>query len=266
MPIDYDRAYLRIKLNTEQHSVAEVATLLQVVDNLVSAPVWAGILDREFADRDESFAQAREILGSSADLPKAKRRFYPGFSRNFAYGRLADGFRDSELLEEPAGSNEPLDIGVQVGLNYWLKRVVRDADPNLYKRLFDAPGVSRLEHHSPLLLEVCVLLGATVAGVVLLTYGLLRAAAVSNRKEIENRIRRAEATSKEQEALQREIQTEMLSEVRDAIREQRKDDDFAVPESAVAAAVAIASPSVAELNSNPLIKNMTFGASFKVGE
>ncbi len=267
MPIDYDRAYLRVNLRSEQHSVAEVSALLQVIDNLVSAPVWAGILDPEFSVRDEAFARVKEIVASSASRQKATGRFYPRFFLDFGYGDPDQVLRDGEfgLLEQIAGSSDPLDLGVQFGLNYWLKSEIRKVDDGLYESLFGQSRVSRLEHSSPLLLEVCLMLGASAGSVVLLTYGLLRATAAFSRRQAENRIRHAEADSKEQEALQRELQTEIVAQVRDAIREQREEGRFVVPDAAIAAAVNIASPSIAELSGSPIIKDITFGASFKAG-
>lgn len=241
-------AFLRIELKAMGHSMADVALVTQAADGLVCASVWAALQTTENGLTDD-FSRARELVKMSADYPKANQRFYPGFG----------SFGSPPFDVEPY---DALDFGVLVGVNAWLKKIVQNHDVELFNRIFSFAEVSRLEHHSPLLLEVAVLLGGATFAVPLLTYGLMRAVVRCRQLELNNELRETDVELKREELKQRRIQTEVLSSVRDTIRGPGQ--SVTVSDATLAAITTISSPSVAELATSPLIGSISVGVTTRL--
>lgn len=276
MTISFDRASLSITLSSRTHSVGDLAFVSETVNDLVASAAWAVILDRD-SEIEEARA-ARIILQEELDRGKAGARFFPSFDRVLDYPESFP-FNQSSVLEQgeidPESRlnsvknfelYEPLDRATLSGINSWLRRTLAERNREAYNKVIGFAEVTRLEHHSPLLMEVAIILGAAAALPVLIAYGLLRAAAKAKRLNAEAEIREAEAKDRWEVVKQRKIQTEILEELRDAVKEQRKDGGIKVPDTVLAAAAQIGTPSIADLGSSPLIERLTIGLTASSGK
>ncbi|MFN2530681.1 MAG: hypothetical protein ABR555_05240 [Pyrinomonadaceae bacterium] len=247
MPDEQQIATLRVELSSPQHSMSDVALVVEDLDSLVTGSLWGAVLRPE---RDsETLMRARAILEKSASGSKAGSRFHPDF-RKWPYEEPYDGF-------DPF---DPLDAGLQFGMNSWFRRAIFQTNPGLYNELCSFAEVRRLEHHSPLIIELGIVVSLLSTPVVL-AWGLMTAAARARRMEAEADIREAEAESKREEAKQRRLQTRMMEAVTEAVEKQAAAGKLEVPKEAITKAVQVASPGVADLGENSLIKEVTFGIS-----
>lgn len=258
----FDKARLGIVLRGNEHSSSDVSLLTEDIDMLASAAAFAAMSDPESGDK--WILRGREILSKAADRSISARRFFPEFAPNLRNGVLSIL---GQLLNSSAGDSleqdviDPMDIGVLVGVNSWIRREILVNDRQAYAKIFGFAQIERIQHSSPLVVEVAVALSAAaVPGVVL--YGLMRAVAGLRRQAAEAEIRELEVLEKKEILKQRRIQTAILHELHDALHETRqRDPDFHVPESVLAAAAQISSPAVSDLGSSSLIGNVTFGMS-----
>ncbi len=247
-------ASLAITLASPHHTVEDVAFLVQSIDNLVMASVW-GALAQESLE-DETLAWAKSVASANLQQsPKSSIRFFP---------YLGSIRRDTiQWHPEDYDPFDPLDIGVQAGLNTWLRRVLLRADPKRYEQLFSFAEIHRVEHHSPLLLETVVLLSAgLIALPVALFYGTMKAVYYIQRDEANLAIRQTEVKLKEEELAQSRIRTEVQRHVADGIKQTKfGKDGQAVPDTVLAETSRIATTSVADLGSSPLVGSVTLGLS-----
>lgn len=266
MPIEFDRATLRVLLASQSHSSADLAFLTETLENLVSSAIWAVLLEPDL--EEPALYAVRRLLSSDLERGKAGRRFFPDFRsilenpRVFPFNQALEtdspddrfDYSDQEFRIDNA-----VDKGVLSGVNSWLRRTIYSQDRDLYCKAINIARIDRLEHHSPLVLETSVLIAAGVAAPALIAYGLFRAVAGWRRQLAEASIREAEAKEKEEVVKQRRIQTEILQELRDAVREQNRRGELKIPDSVLANAAQIASPSVADLGSSSLINEIQVG-------
>lgn len=266
--MEFDHASLTIVLANAEHSSADVALLVEDIQALITASLWASFSSPDLSD--ETLLKAKRILLEGLESAKAGVRFYPSFRQILNVpGLIPFGQNGDELVSQTGGgdldfrSDDALDVGTLVGVNSWMRRQVLAHDIELYRKVFGFATIDRLEHHSPLVIEVGIALTSAVAVPILLTYGLLRAVAKAKRANAEAEIRQAEADDRKEIVKQRKVQTEIISEVRDAIKSERsRNEDFHVPDEVLVNAAKIAEPVVAELGSSSLIEKVTFGASF----
>jgi hypothetical protein len=269
MATSFEEAGLTIVLAGDSHSTAEVALLLENMQMLVSAAVWAAVTNAE--SNDESVNAARGALLRALEDDTARARFYPGFSDSlrqpgvlpFEANAVDRGQEQDRTGHEPSfDASSPLDVATMVGVNSWMQREVLRTSPELHRRLFSFASISRAQHNSPLLLEFVIVLGAMVAVPVVLTYGLMRATARAKRLNAEAEIRELDVEEKKLAIKQRRVQLIIQEEIADALKAQRKrDPNYQVPESVIANAVQFATPAVSELGSSPLIEKVSFSAS-----
>jgi hypothetical protein len=274
MPVEFDRVTLTLVLSGAQHSSSDIAFLTENVQAIVSAALWACLINPGASG--DYLHRARMILSDAlhADL-KSHGRFYPYFYRIFE-DRRTFPFTQESLIEDRSAEGlsksehfditNPLDVSTLIGINAWARRQLYATDPDLCGQLFDFAAVDKLEHHSPVLLELGVAIGAVVTAPVLLTYGLMRALAKAKRGDLEVAIRQVELEEKREALRQRKLQTRLYEELVAAFQEQRKRDrDLKVPDAVLANAVQIASPAISELSSSPLVGKITFGATIGGG-
>jgi hypothetical protein len=252
MPEDEQIATLRVELSSIEHSMADVALIVEDLDSLIVGALWGAMIRPQ--GNNEVLWRARSILEGSAAEGKAGSRFHPQFYRIT--------FDETAYLEPQGGFDpfNPLDAGMQFGINSWFRRALFQRDPGLYRELCSFADVSRLEHNSPLIIELSIAIAAVSAPVVL-AYGLMTAAARARRLEAEADIREAEAESKKEEAKQRALQTRMMQAVTERVEKQAAEGRLEIPKEAITKAVQVASPGVADLGENSLIKEVTFGIS-----
>ena len=239
------RAILRIETRPGGESVVELASLTESLDSLVLAAIWGGLASHNVGDAD--IERVRELLQRLRSRPKATSRLFPSFARQ-------DNFTPEEY--DPF---DPLDVAVQQGLNYWLKAVVRKADERLYQRIFSVASVERLEQHSPMVMEVALLIAAVPSITVLLIYSCLRAAAFSRKAEAEADIRETEADIKREELRQAKLKTKMLEHLSEGVADLRFPQLSAkIPPEVLQETARVAVSSVADLSGSPLIDKIEF--------
>lgn len=250
-------ATLTIQLDGNEHSSASVAVLVQAVDGLASAAVWASLL---YADEGLSpeFHWAREQI---ADLrrDKASGRFYPQFvrparPRNRWFPSAVNVLRDFD-------ADDPLDFAVTVGTNLWLRKELESRDRERADRLFSFAEISRLEHRSPLLIELSVAIGVTALVSALILYGAMKAASHLRKMEEDRRREQLQEELQREDLKQRRIQTEILQVMRDAVVERQAGGQLTIPDAALVAAATISSPAVREISKSPLIGSVSLGVT-----
>ncbi len=274
MALAFDRAHLRITLADDKYSSADLAFLIESIHNLTSAAIWATILSPQVIS--DELSTARGILVEATQGDRTGARFYPDFQSIFLYPHFFPfytGISEEELNANqarpdfPFDLDNPLDVGTLTGINSWFRRQLHDNDREVYDRLFGLATIDRLEHHSPLVLEMGVVLTGALLIPAIVIYGLMRATAQGRRHHAEAEIREVEAQEKREVLRQRRIQTEILEELRDAIREARqRNRDFVVPPEVLVAAAQISSPSIADLSSSPLIDTISIGLTANAGK
>lgn len=254
MPEQTDIAYLRIELGSTEHSVADVSMIVEDLEGLITAAIWGSMLEREM--RDGPLRRARQVLENSMSESKARARFYPGFT---IHGTDGISLLNNEINR---GFNpyNPLDAGLQIGLDAWFRRSIFKESPELFNELFSFASVRKLEHHSPLIVETVIVIGVLSTPVVL-AYSLMKAASKARRDEAEARIREIEAEQKEEELKQMRLRTRMMKSITESIEELKAKDKLKIPNEAITKAVQVASPAIADLGENPLIKEVTFGVT-----
>lgn len=90
-----------------------------------------------------------------------------------------------------------MDAGIRDGMNSFLRRTLWRRNRDLYSRAFGIATIKRIEQHSPLLVELGVLItGATFLPGVLI-WGVMRAVASVRRANAEAKIREAEGDIRE---------------------------------------------------------------------
>jgi hypothetical protein len=157
---------------------------------------------------------------------------------------------------------DPLDVGVQTGLNTMLRRILLDNDRERYEQLFAFAEVRRLEHHSPLLLETAAIIGGAIALPPVLLYGCMKAVYFGRRSEAETGMREVELETKKEELRQSQIRTQIQQHLAAAILETKfTTGPINVPDTVMAETARIAATTVADLGSSPLIGSVTLGLS-----
>jgi hypothetical protein len=257
MSVQYDTATLSTQLSSKFHNMGEVNHLTEIIGQLPMIGFWSAMAIPK--QNDNKISEAQAILRRSAEKHGNDDRFYPGFINEFSH--IGEG----EWMPFSAFHNykpfSSLDTGVIVGINTWARQEIYRTNPELYAELFQFAEVSKLEHHSPLVLELAVAISIPTLP-ILLTYGLMRAVSSHRKMEAEIRIREREADIKDEELRQKKIQTAIVEEIYTSIKSQRG-SNLDIPEKVIENAASFAVSSVSELGSSPLVDKITFGVSSK---
>ena len=259
MSVQYDTATLSAQLNSKAHTMGEINHLTEVIGNLPMIAFWSAMAIPH--QNNNTISQAQEILRKSAEHHRSDNRFYPGFINEFIHIGEIDWLPFSNFFDYSPVSS--LDSGVIVGINAWARQEIYRNNPELYNKLFHFAEVSKLEHRSPLVLELAVAI-AIPSLPILITYGLMRAVASHRKMEAEIRIREREADIKEEELRQKKIQTAIVEEIYTGIKSQQSiDGHIDIPEKVIENAASFSVSSVGELGSSPLVDKLTFSISSK---
>lgn len=257
MAVEFNTASLSIQLYSETHSMSEVGSLVEILQSLPMVSFWASIFNQE--SEDDEVIIARKILSEDVLKDGNDNRFFPHFKSLVRH--LDDPFALIELSDYFKGLDpfNVMDVAVMQGINIWARKLIYLKNRQLSYKLFDYAQVSRLEHYSPLLIELSIILGGAIALPILLTYGIMRAVASNRRAEAENQIRENEAKIKNEEFKQKQIQTIMLEEIHNAMDEQKQREGYIkVPEKVMENVAGFAVSPIAELGKSPLIDKVSF--------
>jgi hypothetical protein len=249
----FDLISFRVVLAEGQDTIASLRFLTEALHGVVSAAVWGSLAHTD--SNDPRVHRTRELLRSCIRDPKAPSRFFPRFDQS-----LGENFVFRILEEQSFEPTDPMDSATRYALDSWLLRMSQQRDPVLYRELFAFARLDRVEHHSPLAVELSLVIGAATLLPVLLTYTLMRTITDARRRVAEARIREAEAGIKEEELKHVQLQTRILETVAVAAEEL---DAHEIPKDATTAAAKVGTSSVADLASSPLIGSVTLGISTK---
>jgi hypothetical protein len=176
LPVDNPDVRLVVERQHKMESIAGLVDLVELLDGLVVPCAWLSLVARQPPARPKDSARFRQAVRAQADDPKAPTRFFPSFGPQLrsSIPQITLGQRDPadspSFLVDPA---DPLDFGVQVGLNAWLRSTVRQELPReAYDRIFSFAAVDRIRHESPLVIETVIVTGG-LAGAAL--YRILKA-------------------------------------------------------------------------------------------
>jgi hypothetical protein len=256
-----DEVKLEVVLRTQSHTIADTRTVVDALDGLVMAGVWGALAAPE--PNSEDILSVKRILERNRRTSKAGSRFFPGFPGTLALELERNGSADDRPHEfapydyfDPV---DPMDAGVRDGLNSYLRRLILQEDAELYSRVFSFAQITKAEHHSPLLIELSLVLGILAVPVVL-TVGLAKAAVSARKAEAEADIRETEAQIRKEELSQKRLQTIILKHVESAARELKPDQ---VPKEAITAASHVSTTAISDLGSKPLIGTVSVGITTK---
>lgn len=248
---ELDRTTLRITLSSPEHTINDVSFVVGAVNNLVMASIWGYL---KYDDhKDEMLNWARSTLQNSLGAsPKSTERYFPNLSQNL----FTNGFsREFDALD-------PLDVGVQVGLNALLCRVLERNSRARYERLFSFARIVRLEQKSPLLLETTAVIGGALALPSILYAATMVAVNRFRRSEAEAGIRETELELKQEELKQSRIRTRVQEHIAAAIVEsQFSNVPREIPEAVIAETARIATTSIADLGKSPIVGSINVGFS-----
>jgi hypothetical protein len=182
----------RIDFTTESPQALELSWALQALETATVAGAW---IDLALAGEDSVVARA---LRSAGTQERARERFYPNFADRTPGGivEVIDGL-------DPF---EPLDIGLLVGLNSWLRNELA-GDADAYQAMFDLTPIERIGNESPLVVVVILIppaikgVGIAAAGIGAVGKGVHKYYKVKkSRNEAKRAAEEAEATRQKAEA------------------------------------------------------------------
>ena len=199
-----------VEFASERPGADEFGWALQALDSVIAAGAWM-----EAAVTGDG-SPAYSLMRHAGDAPKADSRFFPEFGSDPVGAALS--------FLEGIDPFDPLDAGVVVGLNSWLRAALA-VNPAAYGRSLDTLQVEEVGQGSPIFLVLAlpvivkgVGVAAVSAGAVLATVD--RYYSIKQRKA-ETKKADAETRLVEQQALEVEARTE---QIRAEVREHQDHD------------------------------------------
>ncbi len=180
----------------------------------------------------------QHLRAEGAEGSKARSRFYPWFGSELTASippiTLAswNEFLSSQEVVDPG---DPLDIGLQYGLNAWFRNTLRQIGDKADDRVFAFAAIQRIQHESPILVETIItatsLDGVAFYRIVKAIYDLREARAKARGEELDTHAKEAAlpyvAENVEQEARQaravtrqEEAKAEIYEGLRDLLRNE----------------------------------------------
>jgi hypothetical protein len=232
------RARLTITRDHPSETVSSLADLVQALDGLAVPCGWLSIVAQQALEPGEWLNLHRHLRAEGAEGSKARNRFYPWFGSELTASippiTLAswNEFLSSQEVIDPS---DPLDIGLQYGLNAWFRNALRQVGDKADDRVFAFAVVQRIRHESPILVET-IITAASLGGVafyriVKAIYDLREARAKARGEELDTHAKEAAlpylAENVEQEARQaravtrqEEAKADIYEDLRDLLRNE----------------------------------------------
>jgi hypothetical protein len=207
------RARLTITRDHPSETISSLADLVQALDGLTVPCGWLSIVTQQVLEPGEWLKLRQHLRAQGAEGSKARDRFYPWFGNELTASippiTLAswNEFLGSREVIDPG---DPLDIGLQYGLNAWFRNSPRQIGDKADDRVFAFAAVKRIQHESPILVET-IITGASLGGlafyrIVKAIYDLRKARAKARGEELDTHAKEAAlpylAENIEQEARQ----------------------------------------------------------------
>jgi hypothetical protein len=200
------------------HSTADVASIIQAIDDLAVGGVWGALASGFSGDPNEPNESVMHALRqATADAYE--------HSRVAECDMVASAMIETALAGrgyETAADNWTLTAGSAT--NQWLKRELAERADELYEEVFSFAAVEHLEHSSPLIIVVVI---APVVGVggaawavakgIKWVYRVRKDRAAARREEAEARIARAKAALVEQAVSELKGDPELMAKVQDVL-------------------------------------------------
>jgi len=232
------RARLTITRDHPSETVSSLADLVQALDGLAVPCAWLSIVAQEVLEPGEWLNLHRHLQAEGAEGSKARNRFYPWFGSELTASvppiTLAswNEFLSSREVIDPS---DPLDIGLQYGLNAWFRNSLRQVGDKADDRVFAFAVVQRIQHESPILVET-IITAASLGGLAFYRiakaiYDLREARAKARGEELDTHAKEAAlpylAENVEQEARQaravtrqEEAKADIYEDLRDLLRNE----------------------------------------------
>lgn len=161
------RACLTITRDHPSETISSLADLVQALDGLTVPCGWLSIVAQQALEPGEWLKLHQHLRAEGAEGSKARDRFYPWFGNELTASippiTLAswNDFLGSREVIDPG---DPLDIGLQYGLNAWFRNSLRQIGDKADDRVFAFAAVKRIQHESPILVET-IITAASLGGV-----------------------------------------------------------------------------------------------------
>jgi hypothetical protein len=143
--------------------------------------------------------------------------------------------------------------------NAWFRRVLHQYDRKAYDDIFGFASIQRAEKHSPIVLELGIVVAASVLVAPMLAYCLLRAVHRHRENEVKQEIWEAQRDAYREFARQQRAKAIILEEL--AAEPIRDAHGLRLGDSVLEALANVAAPSVADLSGSPIIEKVTFGVN-----
>jgi hypothetical protein len=240
---DREIGTLTITMAAKEHSSADLASLSDMIEGLVMAGVWGEIA---FGKSDLA-RRAQEILKAFAG-PKewSPRSFLPYPFRT------------------PLGDEWAMSPDTYNQRNAHARRFIMRKSPSTYRELFSFVQIRRLEHHSPLLIELAILSGPLLVA-PLLVLAWSRVASDMRRHAASADIDEALARTKKAEAGQAESKDKIMDYMAQSAAKQLSENKLEVPKEVLHEAAKAAFAPVVDLSGSDLLQDALAAVSKKDG-
>jgi hypothetical protein len=204
------------------HSTADVASVIQAIDDLAVGGVWGALASGFAEDQNEPAASVtRSLRQATADAYER--------SRVAECDVVASAMIETALSGHGYETSEPDNwtLTIASAANQWLKRELAEREDGLYEEVFSFATVEHVEHSSPLVIIVVI---APVVGVggaawavakgIKWVYNVRKDRAGARREEAEARIARAKAALVEQATNELKDSPELMAKVQEVLIER----------------------------------------------
>src|ERR1700680_469073 len=175
------------------HSTADVASVIQAIDDLAIGGVWGALAGGLSDDSNEPGTSVMHSLRqATADAYERSR----GAECDVVAAAMIETALKGRAYETTAPDNWTLTTASAT--NQWLKRELVEREDTLYEEVFSFATVEHLEHSSPLVIIVVIAPAVGVGGAawavakgIKWVYNVRKDRAAAKREEAEARIARA---------------------------------------------------------------------------
>jgi hypothetical protein len=201
------------------HSTADVASVIQAIDDLVVGGVWGALASGVSDDTDEPGASS--LRQATADAYERSRVA----ECDVVAAAMIETALSGRGYETTAPDNWTLTTASAT--NQWLKRELAEREDGLYEEVFSFATVEHLEHSSPLVIIIVIApvigVGGAAWGVakgIKWVYNVRKDRAAAKREEAEARIAGAKAALVEQATNELKDSPELMAKVQEVLIER----------------------------------------------
>ena len=249
---------IQIFLSDTAGSFADVHFVLRNVEALICGSVWSEIMRGPNIAHDgiaEHDKQTFEEIGAASGFHKGNIYDLRQLEAKILASLQGSAF---PFRDAPRGTWTPFDWRNSyreadlTARCVFMSEALRERDFALYQRLFAPFQITKVDRHSPVVVEIAIALGSAVGATGLLTLSALKLVAA----DLRGRIRQQEEElNLELQQLRTRLAALLVKEI-----ENQREDITVSPEVLQAAATLMAQP-VKNLTRSPLVDKITLGLS-----